>query len=315
MSTPDKKKGTAGWSVEHGVMIRRGGHVWRSAWLSGPGIAWMTFFLVAPVLVMFWMSFMTMTPDGGIVARFTSDNYARIGGKGPFGYDPAHFELLMRSMFIGFSTTATCLLVAIPMAFFITALPRRFKMLALLAFVIPLWSNILFRTYAWQLLLDSDSWFIRPLQIIGVIDVNENIYPSWKAVMIGMICTYLPFMTIPVYLSVEKIDWTQLHVARDLGANPIDGFKETILPQMQPGVVAGGIFVFLPAVGQFIVPDLLGGDETYLLGNALQQQFAVTGDWPLGAAYCIFAFCLVATGLVIHTSFTRHRREREPIVL
>ncbi len=312
---PDKKQANQGWSVEHGVMIRRGGHFWRSAWLSGPGIIWMTIFLVAPMFVMLWMSFMTITPDGGIVAQFTTENYARIGGKGPFGYDPVHVELLTRSMFIGLATTATCLLTALPLAFFIVALPPRLKALALLAVVIPLWSNILFRTYAWQLLLDSDSWFIRPLQIIGLVDVSEDIYPSWKAVMIGMVCTYLPFMTIPIYLSVEKLDWSQAHVARDLGAYPIDAFKETILPQMQPGVMAGMIMVFLPAVGQFVVPDLLGGDKTYLLGNALEQEFAATGDWPLGAAYCIFAFCLVATGLMVHTSFTRDRREREPIVL
>lgn len=315
MSEPAKSKGLKGWSVEHGVMIRRGGHFLRSSWLSGPGIAWLTLFLLGPLAVIIWMSFMTKTPDGAIVAKVTIDNYARIGGKGPFGYDPSQFELIMRSLFVGFITTSTCLLGALPVAFFITALPKRLKSLALLLIVIPLWSNLLFRTYGWQLLLGDDSWFHRLLEVIGILDVTEHIYPSWKAMLLGMICTYLPFMIVPVYLSVEKIDWLQAQVARDLGASQIDAFKETILPQVQPGLIAGMVFVFLPAVGQFVVPDLLGGDRTYLLGNALEQEFAVTGDWPLGAAYCVVALCIVAVGLIIQTFFTRNRREREPIVL
>ena len=217
MKAKGKNTGNTGWSVEHGVMIRRGGHIWRSLWLSGPGISWMTVFLMTPLLVIVWMSFMTTTADGGFSDNFTMGNYARIGGMSPLGYDPSHLELLTRSIFVSFVTAATCLLAALPMAFFITALPRRLKTLALILVIIPMWSNVLFRTYAWQLLLDADSWFIRPMQMMGLVDVNENIYPSWKAMMIGMLCTYLPFMAVPLYMSVEKIDWKRAEVARDLG--------------------------------------------------------------------------------------------------
>lgn len=312
MSKKDKKRF---WSVEHGVMIRRGGHLWRSIWLSGPGIVWLSFCLVMPLLVIAWMSFMTQSPDGAAVLRFTMENYGQIGGNGPIGYDPQHLELIVRSISVGFVTTAICLLTSLPVAFFIAGLPKRMKTLALVLIVVPLWSNVLFRTYGWQLLLSPDSWIMGPLQALGLVDVHHAIYPSWTAMQLGMVCNYLPFMIIPVFISVDKIDWLQLEAARDLGAGRIDAFKETILPQAQPGLIAGMVFVFLPAVGQFVVPDLLGGDETYLMGNALEREFAVTNNWPLGAAYEVVVLCIVAIGLLIHTAFTRNQREREPIVL
>ena len=296
-------------------MIRRGGHFWRSVWLSGPGIAWMTICLVVPLLLTVWMSFMTQSADGAAILKFTTENYGQIGGNGPAGYDPQHLELIVRSLSVGFITTAICLLTAVPAAFFIAGLSRHLKTFAIVLIVVPLWSNILFRTYGWQVLLSPDSWLIGPLMSLGLVDVHHAIFPSWTAMQIGMVCTYLPFMIIPVFISVDKVDWTQLEAARDLGAGRIDAFKESVLPQLQPGLVAGMVFVFLPSVGQFVVPDLLGGSETYLLGNALEREFAVTQNWPLGAAYDVVALCVLALGLVFHTAFTRDEREREPIVL
>ena len=272
-----------------------------------PVLLWLFLLIVLPHIDLLIMSFRIEDDFGN--STWSTSNYLN------FFKEPIYWLTFARTAAYSILVMVLTFMVALPVAFFITALPKRLKSLALLLIVIPLWSNLLFRTYGWQLLLGDDSWFHRLLEVIGILDVTEHIYPSWKAMLLGMICTYLPFMIVPVYLSVEKIDWLQAQVARDLGASQIDAFKETILPQVQPGLIAGMVFVFLPAVGQFVVPDLLGGDRTYLLGNALEQEFAVTGDWPLGAAYCVVALCIVAVGLIIQTFFPRNRREREPIVL
>ena len=304
-----------GWSVEHGVMLGKRGHLWRSVWLSGPGIAWMTALLVLPLLVILWMSFMQHTPTREILARFTTENYARLGGKGPLGYDPTHLEVFIRSLFVGGVTTCACLLAALPLAFFIVALPKRLRKIALLLVVVPLWTNVLFRTYAWQVLLATGSPLLEPFHWVGLLDVNQAIFPGWPALMIGMVSCYLPFMVIPVYTSVKQINWERAEIARDLGANKTTAFINVILPQIQPGLVAGIVLVFLPATGQFVIPTLLGGGKTYVLGNALEQEFVVTQNWPLGAAYSVFMLCFVAVGLIVHANMTRNRQEREPMVL
>lgn len=281
------KEKTKGWSVEHGVMLGRAGHLWRSVWLSGPGIAWMTVFLAVRLLLIAAMSFMTRGPEGEILIRFTTENYGRIGG---------HIEILVRSIFIA-------------------ALPKHLKILALVLIVIPFWTNLLIRTYAWQLLLAPESWFMRPLEIIGLVDVTQPIYPGWSAVLIAMMADFLPFMVLPLYASVEKIDWQQTEAARDLGASGWSAFRSTVLPQIQPGLIAGLIFVFLPATGQFVIPDLLGGETTFMVGNVLYEEFIINRDWPFGAAFAVVALSMVAAGLLIHTRFTHNRKERDPVLL
>lgn len=310
-----RNKKFKGWSVEHGVMMGRRGHLWRSMWLSGPGIAWMTLLLVCPVAVITWMSFMDRGPNGEIVARFTFDNFALLGGKGPFGYDPSHLEVFVRSIFVGGVTTCACVLAALPLAFFMVALPNRLQRVALIMIAIPLWTNVLFRTYAWQILLAPDGLLLTPFVKVGLMEPGQHIYPGWRALMIGMVGCYLPFMVVPVYTSVKQIDWTSGDIARDLGADKMTAFTNAILPQIQPGLMAGIIFVFLPATGQFVIPNLLGGGKTFVLGNALEQEFVVTHNWPLGAAYSVFMLAFVAAGLLLHTRMTRNRQEREPMVL
>jgi spermidine/putrescine transport system permease protein len=224
------------------------------------------------------MSFMTRGPEGEILIRFTTENYRRIGG---------YIEFLVLSIFIA-------------------ALPKHLKILALVLIVIPFWTNLLIRNYAWQLLLAPESWFMRPLEVIGLVDVTQPIYPGWSAVLIAMMADFLPFMVLPLYASVEKIDWQQTEAARDLGASGWSAFRSTVLPQIQPGLIAGLIFVF---------PDLLGGETTFMVGNVLYEEFIINRDWPFGAAFAVAALSMVAAGLLIHTRFTHNRKERDPVLL
>lgn len=313
MSIPDKKQ--QGWSVEHGVMMGRRGHLWRSLLFSGPGIAWMSLLLVCPLVVLGGLAFLERGSNGEILARLTTGNFALLGGKSPFGFDPEHLEVFLRSIFVGTVTTCACMLASIPLAFFLVSVHRHVQKLALVLLAVPLWTNVLFRSYAWQELLAPDGFVLHPLVKLGLMDAGDSIYPGWRALLTGMVSCYLPFMAVPVFTSVKQIDWSHLEIARDLGADKVTAFINVILPQIQPGLVAGIIFVFMPATGQFVIPDLLGGGKTHVLGNALEQHFVHTQNWPLGAAYSVCMLCLVALGLLVHARMTRNRQEREPMIL
>ena len=189
----------------------------------------------------------------------------------------------------------------LPIAFFIAGLPARWRQVALTLLVIPFWTNLLIRTYAWQIILSSNGWLARAAAAAGLIAPGNALYPGTGAVLIGLTCDYLPFLTLPLYASVEKIDWTLAEAASDLGANAWGVFRHALLPQLKPGLIAGSLLVFIPATGQFVIPDLLGGAKTVLLGNAIQQQFGASRDWPFGSAMACVAMAFVMVGLWIYT--------------
>lgn len=293
--------------VRHGQRLTRAGHWLRSALLSGPAVLWLTLLLVLPLLIIFGISFLTRGEYGGAELPLTLDSYKRLAGFGELGFDPLYPAILLRSVLMGGSTAALCLLAGLPLAFFIARLPGRWKTVALTLVVIPFWTNLLIRTYAWQILLSPESWLTGLAHAVGIGVAGEPLYPGTLAVMIGMVCDFIPFMVLPLFASVEKIDWSLAEAAADLGANRVQVFRHALLPQIMPGLIAGVILVFLPATGQFVIPDLLGGAKTAMLGNVIQQQFASSRDWPFGAAISLVALSLMAGGLWVY--FRRGAKE------
>lgn len=271
----------------------------RSILTSGPGLTWMLCFLFVPLLAVVGISFLTRGEYGEIGLPLTLDNYRRLLGFGMLGFDPLYPAILIRSLVLGLTTASLCMLAALPLCFFIGRLPRGWSTAALILIVIPFWTNLLIRTYAWQILLSPGGWICRLAQIPGWISPETGLYPGVPAILIGMVCDFLPFMVLPLYASVEKIDWCLAEAAVDLGANRHQVFRHAILPQIAPGLAAGWVLVFLPATGQFVIPDLLGGAKTTMLGNLIQQQFAASRDWPFGAAISFVALLLVMAGLWI----------------
>jgi spermidine/putrescine transport system permease protein len=259
-----------------------GGQALRSAITSGPGVAWMIVFLLVPLAGVGAISFFSRGDYGEIQFPLTLDSYKRLLGFGLLGFDPLYPVILLRSLALGAGTALACVICGLPLAFFIARLPGRFKNFALTLVVIPFWTNLLIRTYAWQILLAPESWITRLLHYVGMGRAGEALYPGTGAVAIGMICDYLPFLVLPLYASVEKLDWSLAEAAMDLGANGIAVFRHALLPQITPGLAAGVMLVFLPATGQFVIPDLLGGAKTTMLGNAIQQQFGQSRDWTFG---------------------------------
>lgn len=286
-----------------GGKIRWGEHLtlraeWaRSALTSGPGILWVTFFLLVPLVFILAVSFAVRGTYGEIQWHFTLDNFRRFLGFSAFGFDPLYPRVILRSLGLAAVTTVLCLGASLPLTFFVAALPGRARQAALMLLVIPFWTNLLVRTYAWQILFSNTGWLARAAAALGWIEPGGALYPSLMAVLIVLACDFLPLLALPLYASVEKIDWTLAEAASDLGAGRWAVFWHALLPQIKPGLAAGAILVFVTATGQFVIPDLMGGAKTLLLGNAIQQQFGFSRDWPFGSAIACLAMLMVLGGL------------------
>lgn len=289
------------------------GHLKRAAFTVGPAALWLFALLLVPLLGIGVISFLTRGDYGEVSLPFTLENYKRLLGYGILGFDSLYPLILLRSLLLGAGTALACMLAGLPLAFFIARLPARFKTAALTLVIIPFWTNLLIRTYAWQILLAPESWLTRLVHFIGIGTPGDALYPSTFAVSIGMICDYLPFLVLPLYASVEKLDWSLAEAAMDLGANRFQVFRHALLPQITPGLFAGMILVFLPATGQFVIPDLLGGAKTVMLGNAIQQQFGQSRDWPFGSAIAFVALGLVMLGLWFYAR--KSQGKGEPMLL
>jgi spermidine/putrescine transport system permease protein len=290
-----------------------GRHRIGSVLTAGPAILWLVALFFIPLLVIGVISFLSRGDYGELQLPLTLENYKRLLGFGGLGFDWLYPVILLRSVLLGAATVFFCLICGLPIAFFISSLAARWKTIALMLMVIPFWTNLLIRTYAWQILLAPESWLTRAVHAIGFGVAGEPLYPSAFAVMIGMICDFLPFFVLPLYASVEKIDWTFAEAAADLGANRLNVFRHAVLPQIAPGLVAGIVLVFLPATGQFVIPDLLGGAKTVMLGNVIQQQFGQSRDWPFGAAISFVALALVMMALWAYAAFAKRKGEGELI--
>lgn len=266
---------------------------------------WLALFFAIPLLGIFWVSFLSRGNYGELQFPLTTENYQRVAGFGLLGFDPLYPTILFRSLAIAAATAGLCIFCALPVAFFIAGLAPRWKTIGLTLVVIPFWTNLLVRTYAWQLLLGPGGWVTKSFAAVGIIAPDAALYPSQLAVMICLVCDYLPFAVLPIYTSVERLNWELPEAARDLGAGAWLTFRHGILPQIRAGLLAAAALVFLPATGQFVIPDLLGGAKTALLGNLLQQQFGASRDWPFGSAIATISMIVVLGGVWAQARWTR----------
>lgn len=241
-----------------------------------------------------------------MVWSFGLDNYRRLLGYGVLGYSPDNLLALLRTLWVAFVTTVLCLLLAFPLAFFIRSRPAGQRYLFLSLVLVPFWTNIVIRTYAWQLLLAPEMPFAKVLALLGLVEPGMALFPSGFAVYVGMVSAFLPFMVLPLYSSVERLDESLLEAVRDLYGGSFRVFVHGVLPQVLPGLAVGIILTFIPAMGMFVVPDLLGGAKYLLVGNLVQQAFYTMRDWPYGAA---LSLVLVLFTLLALRLYRRYGRE------
>jgi len=268
-----------------------------------PGMLWLLTFLVLPGLVLIVVSFAGRGAYGELVWEFSLENYKRLLGFGIFGWTADYLMILWRSVWVAFVTTAFSVVLSYPLCFFIAGRSERTRYLWLTLVIIPFWTNMVIRTYAWFLILAPELPVAKLATFFGIIPAGSALYPSAFAVYLGMVSMFLPFVTLPLYSSIERLDWELVEAAQDLYASRIRVFMQAILPQTLPGLSVGVILTFVPAMGMFVVPDLLGGAKYMLVGNLIQQQFGASRDWAFGAA--------ISMGLMVLTMFSLYLYRRK----
>ena len=268
------------------------------ALLSAPPLAWLMIFLALPCAGLVLLSLAERGDYGEVIWAFSLENYRRLLGHGLFGWSPDHLLILGRSLWVGLVTTILCVLLAYPLTFYIATRPPRRRVWLLTLLVVPLWTNVVVRTQAWLLILSPGLPPARLAAWLGLIAPGSALFPGSAAIYLGMVSIFLPFMALPLYASVERLDWELLEAARDLYAGRLAVFREAILPQTRPGLTVGIIVTFIPAMAMFVVTDLLGGGRYMIIGNLIQNQFSSGRDWPFGAALCLALMVMTLIGLM-----------------
>jgi spermidine/putrescine transport system permease protein len=258
-----------------------------------PATLWLIVFFVLPVLIVLIYSFLERGTYGGVAWDFTLRNYQRL-------INPLYLNVFLRSVGLAAFTTIACLLIGYPLAFFMTTRPPRWRNFLLFLVIIPFWTNFLVRTYAWIVILRSEGVVNSLLQSLRLIEEPLNLLFTPFAVIIGLIYGYLPFMILPLYASLERFNFSLVEAAHDLGANDFRTFKRVIFPLTLKGIIAGSILVFIPALGAFITPDILGGAKTLMVGNVIQNQFLQARHWPFGSALSMILMLLVIVPVMIY---------------
>ena len=252
-----------------------------SFWLSAPMILWTLLFVGATLLYIVALSFLKRNPDGyGVVMEFTLENYAKL-------LNGRYLEVMRRTLALGFETTVICILLGYPFGYCMARAPRRWRTVLMLLVIVPFWTNALIRIYGWRILLMGNGPINSLLMTLGLIEKPLKLMNTHGAVVLGMVYGLIPFMILPVYTSVEKMDWSMVEAGRDLGAHPARVFLTVTLPMTASGLLTGCVLVFIPSLALFFMSDLLGGPNDILIGNVIQDQLMKSRDWPFAAALSV----------------------------
>jgi spermidine/putrescine transport system permease protein len=263
------------------------------AGLLAPAALWLGIFFLAPLLLILAYSFGTSGVYGGITLGFNPSNYLKV-------LDALYLEIVVRTLIIAVANTLLCLFIGYPLAYFIAFRGGRWKSTLILLVMIPFWTSLLLRAYAWVVILSGNGLANRALQFLGLTDEPLNLIFTTKAVMMGMVYSYLPFMILPLYAALEKFDVRLKEAAQDLGAGRWSIFWRVTFPLSMPGVIAGSILVFIPSAGEFVIPNLLGGARTVMMGNLIQQQFLNARDWAFGSALAVMLAALLLAAILFY---------------
>lgn len=260
-------------------------------WFLSPTVLFLALFFVAPFCILVGYSLLSRGTYGGVETPWTIENWTRL-------IDPLYVTILLRSFGVAAVSTVVCLLLGFPLALFISR-AGRWKNLCLYLVILPFWTSFLVRTYAWMFLLRDTGLINTTLQAIGVISEPLPLLYNYWAVILGLVYGYLPFMVLPLYATLERLDPNLLEASSDLGARPWHTLWRVMAPVSMPGIRAGSILVFIPCLGAYLTPDLLGGGKTILIGNLVQNQFTNARDWPFGAAVSLALMAVVMILLTV----------------
>jgi spermidine/putrescine transport system permease protein len=273
--------------------------------LISPANLYLIILVVLPLILVAVLSFLSRGAYGGVEYKFNITNYTRL-------FDPLYGKVMVFSLGVGLGTTIICILIGYPLAYYIARSPSRQRSLLLFLILLPFWTNFVIRIFAWMNILRTGGLLDRFLQGIHLTHGPLNLLYTPTAVMIGMVYEFLPFMVLPLYTSLEKVENSLLEAAADLGAPPWKAFLRVTFPLSVPGMIAGTILTFIPAMGMFVVPDILGGAKTVLIGNVIRNQFLTARDWPFGSAASMI---LMIMTMVLTLYYTRKAGFGEELLL
>lgn len=257
--------------------------------LSYPYLIWMGLTILVPVLLIFLYS---VSERGSY--QLTFQNYVR-------AFDSLHLQVLWSSFQIAVVSTVVCLIIGYPAAWFISRFGGRVQSTLILLFIMPMWVNMLLRTYAWMTILSRNGILN---EVIGKFDLQPlNLLYTDFAVILGMVYNFLPFMILPIYTAILKVDPSLIEAARDLGANGQRTFRKVIFPLTVPGILTGITMVFLPAMSSFVIPQLLGGGQFMMIGNLIERQYLLTGNWNFGSALAMLLMVFILLSVAIMKRF------------
>jgi spermidine/putrescine transport system permease protein len=270
--------------------------------LAAPYLLWTVVFSIVPLLIIVVYSFCERTAYGDIVYKFTTENYVKF-------FQPIYLKVLWRSVLMAVISTMGCLFIGYPMAWIISRANDKARNFMVMLFLLPLWTNFLLRTYAWMGLLRENGLFNAILLRMGFIEEPLKLLYTEGAVLVGMIYNFLPFMVLPIYSVLVKMDQGHIDASNDLGANPSQTFVRVVLPLSLPGIISGVIMVFMPALSTFIISDLLGGGQTMMLGNLIQNQFLSARNWQFGSAISTVMILMVLVTTLISSRYRSEEGE------
>ena len=268
-----------------------------------PAFVWWAAFLFAPLCLILASAFFKRGTYGGITYTFYLGNFTR-------AFSPLYMRVFLHSLRIALLTTAICLAVGYPAAYFIaTRAKARTRNVLLVLVILPFWTDFLIRTYSWIILLNREGVVNGVLRHFGVIDQPLSLLYNTPAVVAGLVYSYLPLMILPLYASLERLNPELFEAGADLGSRPLRVWRTVTLPLIVPGLVAGIVFVFVPALGNFPVAELLGGGRSDMIGNLINRQFLTARDWPFGSTLTLLLIAILMVFLIVQSLALRRSRE------
>jgi len=278
----------------------------RSRWLlSAPALLTVFFAAVGPLLIVVVYSFLAPGNYGDVKWQFSTDAWTSVFFErdifdDTLSFADAHLSIFWRSVSLSIMTTILCLIFGFPTAYFIATRPEHRRDIWLFLITIPFWTNLLIRTFAMQEVLRNEGLVNSSLRFLGIIDQPIQIMYTDFAVLVGMVYVYLPLMVLPLYASMEKLDFRLIEAAYDLYATTFKVLRKIIIPLVKPGIIAGSILVFIPSLGAYVTPRVMGGGTNLMIGNLIELQFGQGRNWPLGAALSLTLMVIVMVALIFY---------------
>jgi len=281
-----------------GSRLRRRG---QEILLTAPSFLWLSLYFLVPTFLVFVLAFRPADPFGGIGRGWTLATLRALA-------DPQYLSIAWRTFWVSFTATAICMLLAVPTGYAVArAAPRRRKLLLMLV-IVPFWTSFLIRVFAWKSILHPEGLIKKTLVFLGLVDANASLLYHLGAVILVTVYAFLPFAILPIYAAAEKFDYRLIEAARDLGAKPFQAFRKVFLPGVRQGLVTAVLVVFIPALGSYVVPDIVGGTGSELLGNKIAQRVFVDRNLPLAGAVSIVLILAVLLPLLAVLALQRQTK-------